>query len=137
MQHSLTSSFFRATRLLRTSKHNSRASTHVLTYLKRLSVCSRSFCRLTSKFVASPEVFSLLNSVYGGFYSFVNSGSRCAFILCLSLLCATPDRVPYMIPLGSRYGSNKLRELMIHISGLRNHKHKMYTLLFLFWDRRK
>jgi hypothetical protein len=48
-QDSFTSSLLNATRLLRISRHSSLASTHVRMYLNRLRVCSRSFCRLTSK----------------------------------------------------------------------------------------
>ena len=50
VQQFLTSSFSSATRLLRISRHSSLASTQVRMYLNRLSVCSRSFCRLSSKF---------------------------------------------------------------------------------------
>lgn len=50
-QDSFTSSLLSETRLLRMSRHNSLARTHVRMYLNRVSVCSRSFCRLTSKFL--------------------------------------------------------------------------------------
>jgi hypothetical protein len=66
----LTSSFSNATRLLRTSRHNSLANTHVRTYLNRLSVCSRSFCRLNSKLSFSNNTYK--SKYCRGFYSFVD-----------------------------------------------------------------
>ena len=66
----LTSSFSNATRLLRTIRHNSLANTHVRTYLNRLSVCSRSFCRLSSKPSFSSNTYK--SKQCRGFYSFVD-----------------------------------------------------------------
>jgi hypothetical protein len=75
---SFTSSFSNATRLLRTSRHNSLANTHVRTYLNRLSVCSRNFCRLNSKPFFSNNTYK--NKYCRGFYSFVNLILRHKFI---------------------------------------------------------